>query len=384
MSSEVAGSYWTMARNRIGLALGVVVALGLGIVACSDDEPADAGPDSSADASDDGGKNDGGSTDAGPEDTGPADTGPKDADADPDADADAGPIPGLVTDLAGTTDTFNSVKLTWTAPSDYTGSGTVVRYDIRWSTTPITTDAEFLAGDVATPPTPVAPGGAQTTTIEGLTPATQYYVALRAQYDNDGYGPRSQTVTVTTKGRAKFLITEVAPHNTAASGGDFVELVATRAGLATGLIVYTGYNEVLHTFAPLEVQIGDRIVVHASGLPGPTGYVQEDTANSKTASTSTYASANAYDVYSDRADVIDSMGTIMVAEPGDLFEKTDFSRTWSRTRIAPKPAPTTSRWENPGGSLVSGLASRTTNGRPRSHRRSGSRWTTGAKCPSKR
>lgn len=328
MNSELAGSYWTMVRIRIGLTLGIVVALGMGIVACSDDETADAGLDTSADASDGGGrKQDGGSIDAGQEDTGSADSGPKDAgkdadagkDVDTDADADAGPIPGLVTDLAATTDTFDRVKLTWTAPVNYTGSGAVERYDIRWSTTPITTDAEFLAAtQLATPPVPEAPGVAQTTTIEGLTPDTQYYVALCAQYDNEAYGPRA-TVTVTTKARAKFLITEIAPHNTAATGGDFVELVVTKGGLAGGLIVYGGFNNVLHTFAPLEVQLGDRFVVHASGLPGPTGYVQEDAAKNKTASTSTYASANAYDVYSDRADLPDAAGTIMVAEPGDLF-----------------------------------------------------------------
>jgi hypothetical protein len=312
-----------MARIRIGLALGIAVALGMGIVACSDDEPADAGLDA-ADASGDGGKKDDGSSDTGPEDAAPAETGPKDggkdADADTDADADAGPTPGLVTDFAGTAETHTAVKLTWTAPLDYTGSGAVARYDIRWSTTPITTDAEFFAGtEVATPPAPQAPGGAETTTIEGLTPETQYYVALRAQYDNDGYGPRSQTVIVTTKARAKFLVAEIAPHNAAASGGDFVELVATTAGFAGGLTVSSGYASPLYAFAPFDVQVGDRIVVHASGLPGPTGYAQEDAAKSKTVSTSTYASANAYDVYSDSSNLPDTMGTIVVAEPGDIL-----------------------------------------------------------------
>lgn len=300
-----------MARNRFGLGIGIVLAVGMGIVACADDDPVDPGP--SPDAGLEAARPDGGTTDAG-QDSGEPDTGAKDAGKD--ADAYVPPQPGVVSDLAGAGETHVSVKITWTAPPDYTGKGTVARYDIRWSTTPITTEAELLAATaVATPPEPVAPGTEQTALIDGLTAETQYYVALRTQYDNDAYGPMSNVATVSTKARAKFLVSEIAPANSAAAGGDFVELVVTKAGFAGGLDVLSGYMMPLHTFAPLDVQVGDRFVIHASGLPGPAGFAQEDATKNKASSTAANASANVYDIYSAVTDLPIAVGSAAVSEP---------------------------------------------------------------------
>jgi hypothetical protein len=191
----------------------------------------------------------------------------------------------------------------------------VARYDIRWSTTPITTEAELLAATaVATPPDPVAPGAEQSAVIDGLTAETQYYVALRAQYDNDAYGPMSNVVTASTKARANLLISEIAPANTTAQGGDFVELVVTKAGFAGGLHLILSSVSSLHTFAPFDVQVGDRIVVHTSGLPGPTGFAQEDATKDKASSTAANASANVYDIYSTVTDLPIAVGSVAVSE----------------------------------------------------------------------
>ncbi len=305
-----------MARNRLGLGIGVVLAVGMGIVACADDDPVNTGPDTSPDASLEAGRPETGTSDAGTDASEP-DTGPKDGgkDADADADADLPPQPGVVSNLTATADTHVSVTLTWTAPPDYTGKGTVAHYDIRWSATPITTEAEFLAATaITTPPEPQAPGTEETVIIDGLTPETQYYVALRAQYDNDAYGPMSNVVTVSTKARARLLFSEVEPANTAASGGDFVELVVTKAGFAGGLHVLSGSASPLHTFAPFEVQVGDRIVVHLSGLPGPAGFAQEDATKNKASSTAANATASVYDIYSAVTDLPIAVGSVGVSE----------------------------------------------------------------------
>ncbi len=310
-----------MARNRFALGFGIVLAVGMGIVACADDEVADGGPDAGPDSSVEAGTRDSGATEGG-EDSG-TDAGPKDAGTDAkdaDADADLPPAPGVVSDLAGVAETHKRIKITWTAPPDYTGKGTVAHYDLRWSATPITTEAEFLAATaVATAPPPEAPGTLQMAILEGLTPETQYYVALRAQYDDDAYGPLSNVVDVSTKARAQLLITEIAPANTAANGGDFVELVATKAGFAGDLEVIVGFMMPLHKLAPLDVQLGDRIVIHASGLPGPTGFAQEDATKNKGSSTAPNASATSYDVYSAVADLPVAVGAVAVTDEGNVL-----------------------------------------------------------------
>ena len=313
-----------MARNRLGLGIGVVLAVGMGIVACADDDPVNTGPDTSPDASLEAGRPETGTSDAGTDASEP-DTGPKDGgkDADADADADLPPQPGVVSNLTATADTHVSVTLTWTAPPDYTGKGTVAHYDIRWSATPITTEAEFLAATaITTPPEPQAPGTEETVIIDGLTPETQYYVALRATFEDGTAGPISNVVTLTTKPRAMFRISEVAPANSAATGGDFVELVAVEAGSAAGLQIFSSISSPLYTLGPLDVQFGDRIVIHTSGLPGPAGFVQEDTTSNKASSTAANASADAYDVYSAVTDLPITAGAIFIAD-GELLNNPD-------------------------------------------------------------
>ncbi len=313
-----------MGRNRFGFGLGGAVVLGIGLVvaACADAEPTpEGGPDAATEGGDGGppGKQDASDQDA-REDTGARDAGTDAKDAA--KDVDAAPVPGLVSDLAAVAETHVDVKLTWTAPPDHTGTGTVTLYEIRYATTPITTEAEFLAATAFDlPPAPEAPGVSQTVTVDMLTPETQYYLALRAQYANEEWGPLSNIATVTTKARAAFVISEIAPANTTANGGDFIEIVATKAGSAAGLRVANGglfpsfgvFPTTLHAIKALDVAVGDRIVVHLSGLPGPTGFAQEDETKSKTSSTEGNASANAYDVYSSVNDLL-GLGAISIID----------------------------------------------------------------------
>jgi len=247
-----------------------------------------------------------------------ADSGPNDDDAMPDSGrpdsaaedsgrrADAGPQPpnlppGVVIDLAGSAGA-QSVTLTWTSPA-----GVTKAYELRRSATPITTAAEFDAAEAVTPSPPInvlVPGTQQTWTISDLTPETTYHFALRV---NDGAGkpgPISNDVEVKTLARAALLISEVAPANTSVEGGDFVELVATKAGSVDGLAVYMNLKDPpIYTFDSVDVAVGDRIVIHASGSSFPAGFAQEDKAKNQQSSTSAYASPDAFDVYSKTGDL---------------------------------------------------------------------------------
>ena len=232
------------------------------------------------------------------------------ADAAPDA-ADVTP-PTAVTDLAGSAVSSTSVKLTWTAPSD--DSGHVAAYDIRRSPTAITDEASLLAGTQVTgAPAPGAAGAAQTVTVTGLDAETAYHFALRARDAAGNWSPVSNDVVVTTKARASFQINEVAVSNAAANGFDFVELTATKAGSADGIEIRQ-VSTALYKLAPLDVVVGDRVVVHMTAVPGPSGFAQEDVKSDKAASTAAFASATAYDVYSTTSGLTATDGIISVAD----------------------------------------------------------------------
>jgi len=330
-----------MAPHGFRLALGAALLTGTVIVACGGDDDDPGGfddPDAAVDS--------GNPREAGPDDPDAtedsSDSGQKDAksDARDTADEDSGPKdagldvmglpPGTIIDLTGAAESHVSAKLTWTSPP-----GNTPGYEIRYAATPITTEAEYLAATVATPAEPVAvlpTGSRQTAIVIGLTPETTYHFVVRVKEpgaagdaggdadadvgaDAGASGPLSNDAMVTTSGRARLLISEIAPANTTAEGDDFVELVATKAGSVAGLMVSMGYQQVLHTFAPLDVAVGDRIVIHASGLdPAPTNFAQEDETKDKTSSTASNASAGAYDVYSAVKDMPAYVGAITIRD----------------------------------------------------------------------
>jgi hypothetical protein len=233
------------------------------------------------------------------------------ADSEPPDAADRTP-PDRVTDLAATAPGSSSVTLTWTAPADDSGHASV--YDIRRSANAMTNEAELLGGTQVTGgPTPGAAGAAQTVTITGLTAETAYHFALRARDAAGNWSPVSNDAFVTTKARASFQINEVAVSNAAVNGFDFVELTATRAGSADAIEIRQG-TTALYKLSPLDVVVGDRVVVHMTAVPGPAGFAQEDTAKNKAASTAAFASSTAFDVYSTTNGLTATDGIISVTD----------------------------------------------------------------------
>ena len=93
--------------------------------------------------------------------------------------------PASVADLTVTGTTGTSMSIRWTAPGDDGTTGTATSYDVRYSTSAITTGNWGSATPVTGEPTPTAPGTQQTLTITGLTASRTYYVAIKTT-DNAG------------------------------------------------------------------------------------------------------------------------------------------------------------------------------------------------------
>ena len=92
----------------------------------------------------------------------------------PDASA-----PSYVTDLEAVYTTIASVTLTWTAPGDDNDQGTATRYDVRYSTLPVTDENWESSLQAKDEPSPKIAGTTETFTVRGLEPDVEYFFAVK-------------------------------------------------------------------------------------------------------------------------------------------------------------------------------------------------------------
>lgn len=106
--------------------------------------------------------------------------------------------PNAVTDLSAGTLSSNSIELTWTAPGDDGGSGTVTGYDIRYSTSSITESNWEAASKCDNEPLPQIAGSSESFTVAGLFSSTMYYFALKSFDERPNYSLLSNIASATT------------------------------------------------------------------------------------------------------------------------------------------------------------------------------------------
>ena len=106
--------------------------------------------------------------------------------------------PAAVADLSVTGSTSSSLALRWTAPGDDGTTGTASSYDIRYSTSPITTGNWASATQATSEPNPMSAGTVQTFTLNGLAGSQTYYVAIRATDDRGNVGALSNVASGST------------------------------------------------------------------------------------------------------------------------------------------------------------------------------------------
>ncbi len=148
--------------------------------------------------------------------------------------------PSAVTDLAAADTSASAIHLTWTAPSD--DSGTVASYDLRQASgaaCPIT-DATFAAATAVTTGTPAAAGSADSADATGLTASTSYCFALKSSDAAGNVSAISNVATATTAAAAPGTIGDL----TAAATNESIALTWTapahNAGATYTLFMKTG------------------------------------------------------------------------------------------------------------------------------------------------
>ena len=106
--------------------------------------------------------------------------------------------PAAITTLAITGAAANTISLRWNAPGNDGNAGTAASYDIRYSTSPITSVNWASATQASGEPTPAVAGTQQVFTVAGLSGSQTYFIAMRASDGVGNVGALSNVVSGTT------------------------------------------------------------------------------------------------------------------------------------------------------------------------------------------
>ena len=106
--------------------------------------------------------------------------------------------PSAISDLATNLVTPTSITATWTSTGDDAVSGTATTYDLRYSTSPITTSNWESTIQASGEPSPKPPGSTEIFQISGLTPGTTYYIAIVSIDEANNVSALSNIITEIT------------------------------------------------------------------------------------------------------------------------------------------------------------------------------------------
>ncbi|PCK06908.1 MAG: hypothetical protein COA42_16975, partial [Alteromonadaceae bacterium] len=125
--------------------------------------------------------------------------------------------PNAVTDLRLGTFDDSTLVVNFSAPGDDGAQGQVGAYDLRYSQTPITAETWFQATRVSTSGRLLSAGQTESLQIDGLTPRTSYWVALRSDDNVGNTSSLSNLLQVTTLAAQLRLTPNRIPDITIAS-----------------------------------------------------------------------------------------------------------------------------------------------------------------------
>ncbi|MCK4606898.1 MAG: fibronectin type III domain-containing protein [candidate division Zixibacteria bacterium] len=129
--------------------------------------------------------------------------------------------PAAISNLAASNPTTSSITLHWTAPGDDGYSGTASAYDIRYFTSPITEYNWGSALRCTGEPQPGNAGVSQSYVVEGLSPNTLYYFAVKTADEVPNWSPLSNIPSgTTTHGQEGY---EQEPNNDPASANTILD-----------------------------------------------------------------------------------------------------------------------------------------------------------------
>jgi len=192
--------------------------------------------------------------------------------------------PAAVTDLARTGSTTTSITLGWTNPGNLGTLGTATTADLRFSATPIVTQADYNAATpVAPAAVPGAGGTANTYTVNGLTEGRTFFFAIEYVNSLGNRSLLSNVVQASTLNIPPSAVADLAcgldtattaQLNWTHSGNDGMVGTATTANLRfsfTPIVTQADFNAATPVAPPVVPAAGGTPATYTiTGLPADT------------------------------------------------------------------------------------------------------------------
>lgn len=181
---------------------------------------------------------------------------------------------------------LGSANLTWTAPGDNADQGTAAEYDLRWSTSNITT-GNFGSATQLDPseiPVPQVAGSTETTTVTNLPPESLVYFAFKSRDEIPNLSPLSNVVSAQTAGVAPHAIDDFIASSPT---GTTVDLSWSAVG-DDGDVGTAAAHDVRVSTSPINAGNFDAASMITVPAPGPPGTLHNHTVTGLPPSTPHY------------------------------------------------------------------------------------------------
>lgn len=176
--------------------------------------------------------------------------------------------PAAIFDLALSGPSNSAMTVSWTTPGDDGSTGTATSYDLRYSTSLITSGNFSSATQVTGEPTPLVAGTSQSMAVTGLLPSTTYFFAIETSDEIPNTSAISNVpslaTTATPDTTAPAAISDLSASNATASS---VDLSWTAPGDDGNTGIATTYD-VRYSTATI-IDSNWALATQASGEPTP-------------------------------------------------------------------------------------------------------------------
>ncbi len=194
--------------------------------------------------------------------------------------------PAAISNLALSSPSNSAMTVSWTAPGDDGSTGTATSYDLRYSTSAITSDNFSSATQVSGEPTPLVTGTSQSMTVTGLSPSTTYYFAIKTADEVPNWSLISNipslATTATPDTTAPAAVSNLSASN---AGGSSIDLSWTAPGDDDNTGTATSYDMRYSTSAITDDNFSSATAVSGAPTPQIAGTSQSMTVSGLLAST---------------------------------------------------------------------------------------------------
>ncbi len=135
--------------------------------------------------------------------------------------------PATIGDLTAYDVHVYDAAFSWTAVGDDGLVGLATEYDLRFSTTPLSEATWDSATPIDGEPRPSAPGTTESYVLTGLTPATAYWVGVKARDNSGQFSALSNVAAFATVAPPKIVVSPgTLPHVTLAPGATTTQVIS--------------------------------------------------------------------------------------------------------------------------------------------------------------